>query len=292
MARTSANQHSGTIALPRIDNWLVNGFEQFFLPRYLRKHFHAMAVNSVNLAPEVHSPADSLVLYANHAGWWDPMVAMFIHRRLMTPGRRMYAPIDAMALARYRIFNRMGFYGIETHSPRAAVQFLQPSLRILQQPKTTVALTPEGRFCDVRDSQQPLMPGLAHLANAIENSEATQGGASRCVWFVPAAIEYCFWEERLPECLCWFGPAMRAEWGRPSASKAAWQSELTTGLRSAQRALSVASIARDSSQFEILLSGCTGTWRPYDAARRLAARMRGKSMDLQHGAKLSNRRSH
>lgn len=270
----------------------MDGFEKNFLPGYLSKHFHAVAVNRTTLSSEVLSDDAALILYANHASWWDPLVAMFVHRRLMKR-HRLYAPMDASALKRYRIFNRMGFYGIEQNSHRGAVEFLHRSLQILRQPAATVALTPEGTFRDVRDRRGELMPGLAHLAHAVESTQppASERSASRCVWMVPVALEYCYWEERLPECLCWFGEPLCTHWGLQTASKPQWQQVLVSRLRAAQDDLAAASIARDETKFEMLLSGRTGTSRIYDAARRAFSRWRGQPVQLSHGEKLSGRRS-
>lgn len=283
------------VALPRIDRWLMRGFEDHFLPRYLRRHFHALAVNRQALAEEVFAADAAVVVYANHASWWDPMVAIHVRQRLW-PQHRFYAPIDADMLARYRIFSRMGFYGVAAGSHRGAAEFLKRSAAIVQRPGSSIWLTPEGRFCDVRDTERPLMPGLSHLAARVEANEPgrakdtkTAPGSgperSRCVWFVPAAIEYVFWEERLPECLCWFGQPLQTAWGEATADRAEWDAKLTTGLRSAQQELAEASIARATSHFEVLLSGQTGTRSFYDSARGVLARLRGKSIKVQHGDK-------
>lgn len=272
------------VALPRSDRWLMRGFEDCFLPGYLRRHFHVVAVHRQALTEGVFDPEAAVVVYANHASWWDPMVALYVRRQLWKE-HRFYAPIDAEMLARYRIFSRMGFYGVSTGSHRGAAEFLKRSAAIVQHPRTSIWLTPEGRFCDVRDTERPLMPGLSHLAALVEATELAGPGRSRCVWLVPAAIEYAFWEERLPECLCWFGQPLRAAWGERTADRAEWDAQLTAGLRSAQQQLAAASIARDASQFEVLLSGHSGTRSFYDIPRRLLSRLRRKPIQLQHGDK-------
>jgi 1-acyl-sn-glycerol-3-phosphate acyltransferase len=272
--------------LPRIDKWLMSGFEGHFLPRYLRKHFHAVAANQHALSEVSFADEDALVVYANHASWWDPMTALFLRSRLF-PNHRLYAPIDAAALARYRIFNRMGFYGIATDSHRGAAAFLRSSLRIAREPGVSIWLTPEGKFCDVRNTQQAFMPGLGHLAAKVEATENVGEARSHRVWFVPLAVEYVFWEERLPECLGWFGTPACADWGRMTIDKSSWDAILTARLRAAQQKLAVASMARETSKFEVLLSGRVGTWGLYDAMRRLWARLRGERILLQHGQKFT-----
>ncbi len=275
-------------SLPRIDRWLMDGFERHFLPRYLRKHFHAFATNSSSL--EVlraeQSTRTALVVYANHPSWWDPMTAIYLRYRLFTEFR-MYAPIDAKALAKYRIFQRMGFFGIELQTRRGAAQFLKRSQRIVRTSGASLWLTPEGKFCDPRNLDQPLMPGLSHLAHSIDHENDADPERSLCVWFVPVAIEYAFWEERLPECLAWTGQPTQVAWGQGAHDKQAWDQLLTTRLRDAQRRLATASIAHDAEQFELLLSGKSGSWGLYDIARRMRALVTGTKTQLQHGDKFS-----
>ncbi len=81
-------------------------FERHFLPRYLRKHFHVLACNR-NTFGGMNLGADtSLVVYCNHASWWDPMTAMYVRSQIM-PAHKQYAPIDAEALEQYKIFKSM-----------------------------------------------------------------------------------------------------------------------------------------------------------------------------------------
>lgn len=272
-------------ALPTIHRRLMSGFE-IFLPRYLRKHFHAVAVNDSAVPDQVRDGSAPLVVYANHASWWDPLIALYL-RKTLFPRFRLYAPIDAVALEKYRIFKSMGFYGIEADSLRGAAEFLRRSRRILQESHASIWLTPEGRFCDVRDHSQPLMPGLSHLAAGIARASDSQA-VHHDVFFIPVAFEITFWEERLPECLCWFGEPQRIERGSdPQASKEDWNERLTIGLRGAQARLASAAVARDTDAFRVLLSGQKGSWSVYDFFRSNLARLRGRRVDLEHGRKFS-----
>ncbi len=194
------------------------------------------------------------------------MLAMFMRSQVL-PDHRLYAPIDAEALQKYKIFQHMGFYGVST-SIAGATEFLNRSLAILGTPGSSLWITPEGKFCDPRDAAAPLQPGLAHLAQAIErrrvdcesSDESTKSPEPRCVWFVPAAMEYPFWEERSPECLCWFGQPVAVHWGHAQPrSKQTWLECFTQHLRDAQRCLAEASVARDAARFEVLLRGKGGS---------------------------------
>lgn len=272
--------------LPTINRWLMDGFERHFLPRYLRKHFHVVACNRSALTSAVHAANTSLVVYCNHASWWDPMLALYLRSQTFH-NHKLYAPIDAAALEQYKIFKSMGFYGVAS-SHRGAAEFLNRSLRILQTSGSSIWITPEGKFCDPRQLDEPLQPGLAHMAHAISRpasseDESTSPGERPNTWFIPTAIEYTFWEERLPECLCWFGQPTQVQWHSGSQqSKAQWHQMLTDKLRETQRELAAASIARDTSRFEVILRGKVGSWSLYDLARRSWARLRGKQLQLEH----------
>ncbi len=266
---------------PKIDSRIYGGFH-WYIPRYIRKHFHALALNQTQLRSVDFQPTDSLVVYANHSSWWDPLVAMYSAKNMFT-GFTFYAPIDASALEKYRIFSKLGFFPVEQETLQGAKHFLNVCLCLLEQPGTSIWITPEGRFVDTRDDSAEFMPGIAHLAHSLQRRSANNAART---WFVPIAIEYTFWEERLPEILVWFGQPQLVARSESATSKADWGQRLHAALRNAQQRLAEAAIARDESAFEVLLSGGAGTSRVYDAWRRLWARITGKQLDLQHGQKL------
>ena len=270
-----------TAKLPKVDTRILGGFH-WYIPRYLRKHFHALALNQSHLRAVEIKPTDSLVVYANHASWWDPLVAMYSAKHMFADFK-FYAPIDATALEKYRIFGKLGFFPVEQDSFLGAKHFLDVSLQLLAQSGTSIWITPEGRFVDSRDHTAEFMPGISHLAHSLQRRSLN---TTTRTWFVPIAIEYTFWEERLPEILVWFGKPLLAAQSESPVSKAEWAQRLTASLRDSQQQLAQAAIARDESVFEVMLSGAAGTSRIYDPWRRFWARITGKQLDLQHGQKL------
>lgn len=272
--------------LPTISAPLMGGFYKF-LPRFMKGKFHSVAVNSAALNTAMIKDTDSIVVYANHASWWDPMTAMLLANRVF-PNKKMYAPIDADALEKYKMFKKMGFYPVQRDSSRGAAEFLKTSRTILQNPGTSIWMTPEGRFVDPRETDVPLMPGLSHLATKL--SGAAQTGESR-IWFIALAIEYVFWEESKPELLGWFAPPILASADSVSGDdkKQSWNDELLLRLRTAQADLRTASIARDSSVFKILLGGESGSFFIYDWWRKSTGWMTGNKVDISHSDKLAEK---
>ena len=159
--------------------------------RYVRRHFHSFRILRSGLPPR--DSARPLVIYLNHAAWWDPLVCLLLTREFFAD-RTSFAPIDAAMLERYGFFKHLGFFGIEPQTPRGARKFLRTTHAILASSGNAVWLTPQGRFLDVRERPLRLQDGLGARARH-EPSAA----------FVPPAIEYSFWTEPRPEILVSFG---------------------------------------------------------------------------------------
>ena len=82
---------------------------------------------------------------------------------------------------------------------------------------------------------------------------------------LPLAIEYTFWDERLPEALLRFGDA-GASWRRDEPSEAA-ASRLESALVETMEELKGAAMARDAGAFRVLLRGGRGTGGMYGIGR-------------------------
>ncbi|MEN0111488.1 MAG: lysophospholipid acyltransferase family protein [Planctomycetota bacterium] len=267
-------------AAPRVSRWLMRGF-RWYLRRYLPKGLHSICV-ARDRAFDV--PADTpLVVYLNHASWWDPIVSIHLTASA-TPGRTLYAPFDAEALERYPIFEKLGFFGVDQHSRRGAAQFLRTARAALATPGGSVWMTPEGRFVDPRDRAAGFRPGLAHLCEHLATRAAD--GPLRETVVLPLAIEYPFWEERLPEALCRWGEPIRAA-DHAERSKAEWDTLLVERLRATQDELRELSLARDPAAFDVLLGGSEGVGGLYESVRRAFAWLRGQRYRASHSDKLT-----
>lgn len=261
-----------TAIIPIPKKWFVDGFGRY-CRRYLSKHFHSLSVHASGLTGTEFEPSTPIIVYGNHAGWWDPIVAMLLNQRYFS-SRTLYAPIDAKALESYKIFQKLGFFGVQLDSFEGARAFLEASRQIFSRTNSSLWITPEGKFADPRDHSQPLMPGLAHLSRDRLSP-----------WVIPLAIEYTFWEERQPEALAMFGPPFRND-PSTSISKGEWGGILTRSLRQTQLKLAELSIRRASQDFEIVVKGqIQRNW--YDLARSLMGILRGKPARVEHGNKLT-----
>jgi len=238
-------------------------FFQRIVRMYFRRHFRSVMVQQ----PEVlNGWAGPLIVYANHSSWWDPMVCVLLAETLL-PGRKNYAPMDAAALKRYPILGKIGIFPVEMGTARGGAQFLWTCETILAS-GGVVWITPQGRFADARERPLGFKPGLAALA-------ARTPGAM----VIPLAIEYTFWDERLPETLLRFGMPVRVEEGMTTDAASEL---LERALVETMEDLEGAAMGRDASAFRVLLRGGRGTGGVYGVGRRLRGLFTKRPVQVDH----------
>ncbi len=234
---------------------------------YFRRHFHAVRTAHAERFEGVEGP---LIVYANHSSWWDPMVCVLLASALM-PKRKHYAPMDAAALEKYGILKRIGIFPVEMKTARGAVQFLRTGEAILKD-GGVLWVTPQGRFSDVRERPLEFKPGMAALAARVA---AAQGACT----LLPLAIEYPFWDERLPETLLYFAEPLQVIAGETAE---AVQQRSTAALETALVEMRKRAIARSANGFEVLSQGSLGTGGFYAVIQRMKAFVRRKPYVAEH----------
>ena len=268
---TKKRAEDSDVQIPKVSARLVYWFD-WYLQRYFPNNFHAFAVSEVQRIHEIDD-AKPLIVYLNHASWWDPLVALTLAKRFF-PQRSLFAPIDEAALKKYPFMQKLGFFPVERDSLHGAAQFLRAARAILSHQASSVWLTPEGQFADPRSRTLEFQPGLAHLAYRLDEGI-----------LLPVAVEYPFWEERQPEILVRFGEPIDVSNHR-SAEKTDWQAILQNGLRETQSKLEADSLARNSEAFEVLIAGRSDVFWLYDWMRRARFWLTGQQMEKSHGEKL------
>lgn len=238
---------------------------------YMWLHFRGLRTAHVERFPAVSAIGSETptIIYLNHASWWDPLVCIRIAQRLL-PECEHYAPIDASALGRYGFFRKIGLFPQTMGTAHGAISFLRNAQSILQAEKSVLWITPQGRFTDVRHRPVELMGGLGALVHRLP--------ACR---LVPLAIEYTFWDERLPEVLCNFGVPVEAVDGR-SRSAQEWTQRLAQGLEDTLRELSTLAQTRNANAFETFWSRSVGVGGIYQLWLHGWSRLRGKQFQPEH----------
>lgn len=237
----------------------------WYLRWYFYRRFHAVRLSRTGLPAGMEGRP--VIIYGNHPSWWDPALYILLCA-LLFRGRHGYGPMDAKALGKYGLFERMGVFGIALDSPRGAARFLSTSLGILSDPRSILWITAEGEFTDPRRRPIQLRPGLAHLARRVPGAV-----------ILPLAVEYTFWNESKPEALVRFGPPIE---GGGTRTVAEWTQHLEGELTRTMDALSGESMQRDPALFQPLLRGVAGVGGIYDLWRRSRALATGQRFDSRH----------
>jgi len=239
-----------------------------YLHWYIGRHFHAMRMANGGRFPRVAGP---MIVYANHASWWDPLAFILVSRYFL-PTAAHYGPMDATALKHYSFLRKLGLFPLETGTRRGAVQFLRAADKIFSLPNSVLWLTPEGCFTDMRTRPAIFRSGLGTLVSRL--------GA--CT-LVPLAFEYTFWNERLPEILISCGQPIEVIDGRRH-SAAEWTDQASAGLAAAQDELAALAKLRDPARFETILSGRVGISGVYEGWQRVLALVTGRVYQGSHGS--------
>jgi len=246
----------------------VLGLFSIYLRWYVRRHFHAIRVANLGRIPRQAHP---LILFSNHASWWDPLVGLLLAQAAM-PERDHYAPMDETALAHYAIFRPMGFFPVDNGSPRGAAQLLRAGSEVLSRQGSVLWITPESQFQDVRTRPVIFRPGLGALMARM--------GRLTCL---PVTIEYAFWDERLPEILVNIGePLEIADGGMEEART--WTNLLSYATAATLDELAMLSMERDPEAFETVLSGSGGIGGIYELWKRLSCVVTGRPYLHDHGS--------
>jgi 1-acyl-sn-glycerol-3-phosphate acyltransferase len=226
--------------LPTVWGPLVRWFTAYSR-RYIGKHFNSLSISHSSPRPTaVRMP---IVLYANHAAWWDPLVGLLL-KVAFFPKYTLFAPVDAVALRRYKILAKVGFFGVERQSRRGVIDYFNTAQTILQDPEHLLAITPQGRFTDVRERPVQFQRGLGLLATRVERA-----------LFLPVAIEYAFWDQQRPGIFCRFGePTEITADGSKGLTAWHWTAAFERRLEGAQDALAKEVCSRDPNKFENLLA--------------------------------------
>jgi 1-acyl-sn-glycerol-3-phosphate acyltransferase len=239
-----------------------------YLNWYMRRHFHALRVANADRIPP---QAEPLILFGNHASWWDPLTAMILGKQIL-PEREHYAPMDARALEHYSIFKPMGFFGVDNASARGAAQLMRAGDQVLSRSNSVLWITPESQFQDVRKRPIVFRPGIGALIS--------RRGRLTCV---PIAIEYAFWNERLPEILVNVGEPLEIADGTMEDART-WTNLLSYAMAATLDELAMLAMERDPDSFKVILSGTGGIGGVYEAWKRFTSAITGRPYHHDHGS--------
>lgn len=221
----------------------------WYTRRLIAKSFHAvrLARGSDRALRDIGIHDGPVIIALSHASWWDPLIAVLLGRTFM-PDRAGCAPMDATQLRKFGFFRRLGLFGIDPDAPESLEAMRgYVEARFRENPRTTLWLTPQGRFADPR-AEIVVRPGAAAIAATMLTCRV-----------LTVAVEYAFWLDKKPEVFLRCVPVGAA------GSTTAWQRAIVAAMRENAAALAGLVIARDPAAFEVLLGSGAGINPVYDA---------------------------
>ena len=277
---TAAHEHTrtGFLASDRSEGF-IRVFT-WYTRRLFAKKFAAVRLcqESEPIARSLSSHAGPAIVVMNHCSWWDPLVAVLLSSTF-TPDRRGCGPMDLSQLQKFRFFRKLGVFGVNPDEARSIVPMLaHVEALIAAHPATTLWITPQGRFCDIR-TEIAIKPGAAALAARL--------GPSCRVFSL--AIEYGFWTDAKPEVFLRFTeiptPATAPGSSPTPPTARAWTDAMQQAMTANAESLAGRVIARDPSAFTIISGGTARINPAYDWWLKL----RGKRVEIDanrthHGA--------
>lgn len=158
-----------------------------YIDRKVRRSFRALWTRGA--LPEGDAP---ILLYANHASWWDGFIA---HQLCRATRRDGYCMMEEENLARYRFLSRIGAFSVRRHEALSSLESLRYARSLLQKPRAVVVIFPEGELHPFGSRDLRLERGVELLARV---------SVARCV---PVAIRAAMFEHELPDVLIDVGDA-------------------------------------------------------------------------------------
>ncbi len=260
------SNRSAELLDPATPDLRVRRVFSWYSERLLRRSFATVRAmpGSVEFLSALDPLDEGVCLVMSHTAWWDPIVGAMLWRRAF-PSRSVLAPMDRKELARFRFMRKLGLFGIDPDRPGsmpAMLAYLESSFATMRKP--TLAVTPQGRFTDVREPLR-IRPGAAAAIARLGFGRA-----------VAIAVEYGFWNDKKPEVFLRCEPIERP--ARPTTSQ--WHRAIESGMRCNGDALALAVRARDPNAFVDLIGGRASVHPVYDAWLWMTGR--GRSIETQH----------
>lgn len=236
--------------LPAAFSRRITKFFERYAVRKVRRNFHAVHVDptSTPTIKAIQEQTSPTILLMNHPSWWDPLTIMFISGFYL-PGRVHSAPMDITQLRRFKIFRKVGLFGIDPEHPETpGVMDAYIRQVFTENPKTLLWITPQGQFTDVR-SKLSLRPGAAALAASYPDVSVF------CI-----SVEYSFWQDQQPELFLRFRSCTTQD-----RSTSGWFRVMRQAMQENLDALATLVIQRDPDAFlQPLGKGQARTSRLYD----------------------------
>lgn len=131
----------------------------------LRRRFNSLLVDGLeHLTENKDTPT---VIYANHSGWWDGLIAFQISYRTKSDS---FIMMEEKQLKSLPVFRKLGAFSVVRENPREARKSIDYAVRLLnEKPNRTLWIFPQGEI--LPNDLRPLKfyNGLSRIIKQVEN---------------------------------------------------------------------------------------------------------------------------
>jgi chlorobactene lauroyltransferase len=132
----------------------------------LKRRFNSLQISGLQFLRNENS-SHPFVLYANHSGWWDGLVAFELSR---LAGLDSFIMMEEKHLKKLRFFRRLGAFSVVRENPREALNSLKYATKLLKENSgSALWIFPQGEILPNDSRPLRFYNGLARIVLHLQN---------------------------------------------------------------------------------------------------------------------------
>lgn len=143
-------------------HWVINPLFEWLTRVLIRRHFHAVHIHGESLCPK-----GSVLMIANHIGWWDGFWMNYLNQQLSR--RAFYFMMSEEQLRKHWYFRYAGGYSVRKGN-RSVVESLQYTVDLLRDPSHLVLLFPQGKIGSAYLDRLHFQKGVQRIMNQVDET--------------------------------------------------------------------------------------------------------------------------
>lgn len=120
------------------DNWFKFNFFSRYISRRVKKHFHEISYNSIQVDPK-----KSVLLVANHYSWWDGFLLFHLNKLLLK--KKFHIMILEETIIKHGFLKYVGCFSVSKGS-KSIIETLKYAGNLLDNPQNLLVIFPQGNL--------------------------------------------------------------------------------------------------------------------------------------------------
>ncbi|MBN2788109.1 MAG: 1-acyl-sn-glycerol-3-phosphate acyltransferase [Paludibacteraceae bacterium] len=155
-------------------------FFKWFAVRLLKHNF-----SSIEIIGKVNSQNKSVLLVANHIGWWDGFWAMYLNLKVFN--KKFHFMMLEENLKKHWYFNYSGGFSVKKNS-KSMLESIDYSCKLLKNPENLVLLYPSGKLLSSYNTNIQFEKGAERIIKNVNKDSVV----------VMLCAIYDYWNQKKP----------------------------------------------------------------------------------------------